>query len=83
LLLPKIVGLDAPVISIAVVPDGAHGLIATGNQETGIFQLIVASMPAQRAEAPLLRAGPTAAGNVAEPIAASSPRSTPTAASPS
>ena len=62
---PKIVGLDAPVISIAVAPDGAHGLIATGNLATGIYQLVVASMPSLSVQELQLASLPIAAGIVA------------------
>ena len=62
---PKIVGLDAPVISIAVAPAGDHGLIATGNQATGIYQLVVASMPSLSVQKLPLASLPIAAGIVA------------------
>lgn len=62
---PKIVGLDAPVISIAVAPDGAHGLIATGDLATGIYQLVVASMPSLSVQKLPLASLPIAAGIVA------------------
>ena len=62
---PKIVGLDAPVISIAVAPAGDHGLIATGDASTGIFQLVVASMPSLSVQKLPLASPPIAAGIVA------------------
>ncbi len=62
---PKIVGLDAPVISIAVAPAGDHGLIATGDQATGIYQLVVASMPSLAVQKLPLASLPIAAGIVA------------------
>ena len=62
---PKIVGLDAPVISIALAPAGDHGLIATGDASTGIFQLVVASMPSLSVQKLPLASLPIAAGIVA------------------
>jgi hypothetical protein len=61
---PKIVGLDAPVISIAVAPGGDHGLIATGDPATGIYQLVVASMPSLSVQKLPLASLPIAAGIV-------------------
>lgn len=61
---PKIVGLDAPVISIAVAPAGDHALVATG-ASTGAYQLVVASMPSLNVQKLSLASMPIAAGIVA------------------
>ena len=61
---PKIVGLDAPVISVAIAPAGDHGLIATGSS-TGAYQLVVASMPSLNVQKLSLASMPIAAGIVA------------------
>jgi hypothetical protein len=61
---PKIVGLDAPVVSVAVTPAGDHALVATGSS-TGFYQLVVASMPSLNVQKLSLASMPIAAGIVA------------------
>jgi hypothetical protein len=62
---PKIIGLTAPPISVAVAPDGAHALIAAGDDGTGIYELVVASMPSLDVQILPLASLPIAAGVVA------------------
>ncbi len=62
---PKIVGLEAPIISIALAPAGDHGLVATGDPAKGIYQLVVASMPSLSVQKLSLASMPIAAGIVA------------------
>ncbi len=62
---PKIVGLEAPVISIALAPAGDHGLVATGDPAKSIYQLVVASMPSLSVQKLSLASMPIAAGIVA------------------
>jgi hypothetical protein len=62
---PKIVGLTAPPISVAVAPDGAHALIAAGDDGTGVYELVVASMPSLDVQTIELASLPIAAGVVA------------------
>jgi hypothetical protein len=61
---PKIVGLDAPVISIAIAPAGDHALVATGYSK-GPYQLVIASMPSLNVQKLSLASMPIAAGIVA------------------
>lgn len=61
---PKIVGLEAPTISIAVAPTGDHALIATGDDTRKIFQLVIASMPSLKVKKLPLASLPIAAGIV-------------------
>jgi len=61
---PKIVGLDAPVISLAISPAGDRGLIAAGDQATGVYQLVLASMPSLKVQKLPLASLPIAAGIV-------------------
>ena len=53
------------MISLALSPAGDHGLIATGNQATGIYQLVLASMPSLSVQKLPLASLPIAAGIVA------------------
>jgi hypothetical protein len=62
---PKVVGLDAPVISIALAPAGDHGLLAAGDASKSIYQLVVASMPSLSVQKLSLASMPIAAGIVA------------------
>jgi hypothetical protein len=41
----KLVGLDAPAISVAVSPSGHQALVATGDEMHPKYRLYVASMP--------------------------------------
>ena len=61
----KIVGLDAPPISVAVAPDGAHALVATGDEQHPIFGLTVAHLPSLQIDSHELASQPIAAGIVA------------------
>ena len=62
---PKIVGLDAPVISIAISPTGDHALIAAGDEATSVNQLVLGSMPSLKIQKLTLASLPIAAGIVA------------------
>ncbi|MFT3775838.1 MAG: hypothetical protein QM820_61625 [Minicystis sp.] len=62
---PKIVGLDAPPISIAVAPAGDHALVAAGDEKTGVFQLVLGSLPSLKVQKLPLASLPIAAGIVA------------------
>lgn len=62
---PKIVGLNAPVISLAIAPAGDHALVATGNEATAVYQLALASMPSLKVQIFSLASLPIAAGIVA------------------
>lgn len=62
---PKIVGLDAPVISIAIAPAGDHALVAAGDEKSGIYELLLASMPSLQVRKLPLASLPIAAGIVA------------------
>lgn len=62
---PKIVGLDAKPISIAVEPNGEHALVAIGDETTGVFQLVLGSMPSLKVRKLPLASLPIAAGIVA------------------
>jgi hypothetical protein len=61
---PKIVGLDAPVVSIAVSPAGDHALVAAGDDQTGVYQLVLGSMPSLEVTKLALSSLPIAAGIV-------------------
>lgn len=61
---PKIIGLDAPVISLALAPAGDRGIVATGDEKTGIYQLALASMPSLEVKKYPLASLPIAAGIV-------------------
>jgi hypothetical protein len=62
---PRIVGIDAPVISIAVAPAGDHVLVAAGNDGAGVYELIVGAMPSLSIQKYPLASLPIAAGIVA------------------
>jgi DNA-binding beta-propeller fold protein YncE len=62
---PKIVGLEAPPIAIAVAPAGDHALVATGDAMGKVFQLVLASMPSLKVTKLPLASLPIAAGIVA------------------
>lgn len=62
---PKIVGLDAPPISIAIAPAGDHALVATGNESTATYELMLAAMPSLKVQKLALASMPIAAGIVA------------------
>jgi DNA-binding beta-propeller fold protein YncE len=62
---PKIVGLDALPISIAVAPAGDHVLVAAGDEGTGIYQLVLGAMPSLKVRKLPLASLPIAAGIVA------------------
>jgi hypothetical protein len=61
----KIVGLDAPPVSIAVAPTGDRALIATGNAQSTSFHMYVARMPSLEVQSFPLASQPIAAGIVA------------------
>lgn len=61
---PKIIGLNAPVISVALSPAGDHALVATGDEATGVYQLMLASMPSLQQQTFTLASLPIAAGIV-------------------
>lgn len=63
---PKIVGLDAPTISIAIAPTGDHALVAAGDDKTHVYQLVLASMPSLKVKKLPLASLPIAAGIVAD-----------------
>ena len=60
----KIVGLSAPVISVAVAPAGDRALVATGSEASGSYALTVASMPSLAIQTIPLASLPIAAGIV-------------------
>ncbi|APR81621.1 Hypothetical protein A7982_06970 [Minicystis rosea] len=62
---PKIVGLDAPPISVAVAPQGDHALVAAGDETSKIHQLVIGSMPSLKVRKIALASMPIAAGIVA------------------
>jgi DNA-binding beta-propeller fold protein YncE len=62
---PKIIGLDAPAISIAVAPGGDHALVAAGDEMKGIYQLMIGAMPSLKVQKLALASMPIAAGIVA------------------
>lgn len=62
---PKIVGLDAPPISIAVAPAGDHVLVAAGSEQTGVYQLMLGALPSLKVQKLPLASLPIAAGVVA------------------
>ena len=43
---PALIGLDAPVISLAMAHAGDHAVVAAGDDTTGTYRFVVASMPA-------------------------------------
>lgn len=61
----RIVGLDAPAMSVAISPDGAHALLATGNATYRSYAMVVAHMPSLQVETYPLASQPLAAGIVA------------------
>jgi DNA-binding beta-propeller fold protein YncE len=61
---PKIVGLDAPVISLAIAPAGDRAILAMGDEVKGIYQLALASMPSLKVQKYPLASLPIAAGIV-------------------
>jgi hypothetical protein len=62
---PKIVGLDAKPISIAVAPAGDHVLVAAGDETSGVYELLLGSLPSLKAQKLPLASLPIAAGIVA------------------
>jgi DNA-binding beta-propeller fold protein YncE len=62
---PKIVGLDAPAIAIAIAPSGEQALVATGDAEARTYGFVVAHMPSLQVDAFTLGSLPIAAGIVA------------------
>jgi hypothetical protein len=44
----KILGLEAPPVSVAVSPSGHRALVATGDASHPAYRLVVASMPSQK-----------------------------------
>ncbi len=62
---PKIIGLDAPVISVAIEPSGAHTLVATGDEMSGAFGLALSTLPSLKVKKLPLASMPIAAGIVA------------------
>lgn len=61
---PKIVGLDAPVISLAIAPAGDRAIVAAGDEMSGIYQLVLSSMPSLKVQKYPLASLPIAAGIV-------------------
>lgn len=61
----KLVGLDAPAISVAVSPSGQQALVATGDEMNPKYRLYVASMPSLEVKKYQLASQPIAAGIVA------------------
>lgn len=61
----KIIGLDAPMISLAISPAGDHGLVAIGDEVKGLYQLVLTSMPSLKVQKFPLASLPIAAGIVA------------------
>ena len=63
---PKIAGLDAPPVSVAVAPAGDRALVATGDASSRAYQLYIASLPSlERGRGPRSPSQPIAAGIVA------------------
>jgi DNA-binding beta-propeller fold protein YncE len=60
----KIVGLDAPAVSVAIGPDGADALVAVGDELHPAFGLVVAHMPSLQIDRYELASRPIAAGIV-------------------
>jgi DNA-binding beta-propeller fold protein YncE len=61
----KILGLDAPPISVAIAPAGHRALVAVGDAQTGVFELAVASLPSLEVDVLPLASKPLSAGIVA------------------
>jgi hypothetical protein len=61
----KILGLDAPVVSVAMAPAGHRALVATGDELHTKFELHVAHMPSLKIDSYPLASQPIAAGIVA------------------
>jgi DNA-binding beta-propeller fold protein YncE len=61
----KILGLDAPAVSVALSPAGDHALVATGDSQRGLYRLVVAELPSQKIDVHPLASEPIAAGIVA------------------
>ena len=61
----KILGLEAPPVSVAVSPSGHRALVATGDATHTAYRLVVASMPSQKLDVYPLASQPIAAGIVA------------------
>lgn len=61
----KILGLEAPPVSVAIAPAGHRALIATGDANHSAYRLIVVSMPSQKLDVYTLASEPIAAGIVA------------------
>lgn len=61
----KLMGLDSPVISVAVAPSGHQALVATGDEMNPQHRLYVASMPSLEVTKYQLASQPIAAGIVA------------------
>jgi hypothetical protein len=62
---PKIVGLDAPAIAIALAPNGEQALVAIGDEASRTYGFVVAHMPSLQVDAFPLGSLPIAAGIVA------------------
>jgi len=62
---PKIVGLEAKPISIAVAPAGDHVLVAAGDEASGVYELLLGSLPSLKVQKLPLASLPIAAGIVA------------------
>lgn len=61
----KLMGLDAPAISVAVAPAGHRAIVATGDEMNPKYRLYVASMPSLEVKKYELASQPIAAGIVA------------------
>jgi len=61
----KLMGLDSPVVSVAVAPNGSQALVATGDETKPIYRMYVASMPSLEVKKYNLASQPIAAGIVA------------------
>lgn len=62
---PKIIGVDAPLVSIAITPAGDHAIIAAGDEKTGVYQALLGAMPSLAVQKFKLASLPIAAGIVA------------------
>jgi len=61
----KLMGLDAPAVSVAVSPTGHRALVATGDEMNPKYRLYIASMPSLEVKKVELASQPIAAGIVA------------------
>jgi hypothetical protein len=62
---PKIVGIDAPIVSLAIAPEGDHVLVAAGDSQSKVYELVIADLPSLQVKKLALASRPIAAGVVA------------------